>query len=828
MHPLIANKQNSFKALAGTQQDTFIHVYQMLESVSWKPQVMREANPIDKSEPIGDASRIPKKYKYWEPNLILNSDEDPTDDTAPEYPEGHEAFIEKGYQLDDSGMYKKMVSKDTTPLAAYGYYLQTDLVTMSPKEEPIEMTSAYNMHGHYIGTAEDAEYLCVDRGIIPELASDTHNVCSVGYSHKDGKYYGWSHRAIHGFGIGDKVKFGDCAYTPDTMENAVKKLNEWHNDPEFKNVRYSVSPKGEDEKNFYLEVVRSEYSDEEAARDRDHEHIRPEDAGWVITSREVETVPKGRGEWAAEDHNHVREMAYNFAESVSVSVEPILVDKGCNFIEDVESYSAVESVSAQTKNPLDYGWYRYVGTRVKSYKKHHRSQELYLENGEKFGIRFGRNAVYLVEETSMQYEFKLTEREAQNLLKVAKPFGGKIDNIRVTKGNGDIQQMSGKTNKVASHTQGRRDAPKRETTVEKPKTQRTPLKDVTYFGFFKPSANQDRYAFVEDDSVAAVKEKLDKFMVNNKNLGSGANIFKASGAKSRGLSMKLGSKKLGYILGPVYTNFAKQMRPVAKDYLPDQTVVFDETVKVPQFNQSQWKPKEPIYYSNEAAVLAELQEAVIREKFFSGLFAQDQKRLRNPGRVKKDSKGNHYVLFVTDLVNRQTMQEAQRFIKRIQDGYNKAYRGTDAGDAFVGDVQLIDRNRLTVRVFLVLKKTSADQQKRSRLLHDLVVSTEKRRVNSGKINSLLQDIPRAEPAEAKRMQREIEKLSNEMVEDKILAYNMPVYSISAGQGVFRSVELVRIDIPTGKVFVRPVRDRKLEEERQVKSLYSLDGSKQLL
>lgn len=28
----------------------------------------------------------------------------------------------------------------------------------------------------------------------------------------DGKWYGWSHRAVHGFGIGDKIKKGDIAY----------------------------------------------------------------------------------------------------------------------------------------------------------------------------------------------------------------------------------------------------------------------------------------------------------------------------------------------------------------------------------------------------------------------------------------------------------------------------------------------------------------------------------------------------------------------------------------------------------------------------------------
>ena len=28
----------------------------------------------------------------------------------------------------------------------------------------------------------------------------------------DGKWYGWSHRAVYGFGIGDKVKKGDSGY----------------------------------------------------------------------------------------------------------------------------------------------------------------------------------------------------------------------------------------------------------------------------------------------------------------------------------------------------------------------------------------------------------------------------------------------------------------------------------------------------------------------------------------------------------------------------------------------------------------------------------------
>lgn len=35
--------------------------------------------------------------------------------------------------------------------------------------------------------------------ITPEKASPDHAVCSIGKSAKDGKWYGWSHRAYAGF-----------------------------------------------------------------------------------------------------------------------------------------------------------------------------------------------------------------------------------------------------------------------------------------------------------------------------------------------------------------------------------------------------------------------------------------------------------------------------------------------------------------------------------------------------------------------------------------------------------------------------------------------------
>lgn len=837
MHPIFIQKQLELQSLSGVVSKSYIHLYQDMKSISYVPQIMRQGTQKEAAiaEPIGDPSRIPKKIKHWEPNLVLNSDIDPSDDSAPEKQENiptetptgsvdgnedthHEAFLDQGYMLDNDGIYRKMISKDTTPLAAYGYYIQKELVTLAPNEQPIEMTSAYNYLGHYIGTPEDAEHLCVNMGIIPQLASEDHKVCSVGFCHRDNKWYGWSHRAISGFSVGDSVEPGHCAYVPDTMESAVESVRSFYNDDMPKDVeakyRYSCYPVGEDDECFKVKVVREKYSDQEHARDRDHEHIQPEDMGWTYDGEPTITqVPKGRGAWKASNMEDVFEMARDFAQSVSASTDPICF-VGSNFDTDLET------VSAAAKNPLDYAWYRYVGSRKRNFKNHHRTTDLTLENGEKFGIRKRGQNVFLVESESMDVQFKLSVREAQSLLKVAKPFGGKVSGINITRGNGDLEQMRGADKKVPKHTQGRRDAPKRDTTIEKPKVAAKPRdKDITYFGFFKQSTHQDKIAFVEEETIALVKERLDKFMANNSRLGSAATIYRATGNQARGLSLKIGNKPIGYILGPVYTNMSKNMRPVVKEYVPKGVVMYDETIQVPAYNESKFVPKEPIYYGNETAALEELQAAVIQDKFFTGLFSKDKQRLARETRVRNSAGGIPSILFVSSLVNNKTINEANTFIKRVKRVY---------GDAIVGKVQVLGNEKISVRLSMPLIKTSPAQQKRTKAIDKLVKNTERKSVNTRKINMLLQDIKLATPADKTRMQREIEKLSNELADEKVLAYDIPIYSIPVGQGKFNAVELSRVNVSQGAIFIKPVRDRKLDPERQVKALFTLDGSMQVL
>lgn len=63
----------------------------------------------------------------------------------------------------------------------------------------MKMQAAFALEsGCYIGDPKDAAHLA-KRGISPELADTKHKTCSVGKSRIDGKWYGWSHRAIRGF-----------------------------------------------------------------------------------------------------------------------------------------------------------------------------------------------------------------------------------------------------------------------------------------------------------------------------------------------------------------------------------------------------------------------------------------------------------------------------------------------------------------------------------------------------------------------------------------------------------------------------------------------------
>lgn len=79
-----------------------------------------------------------------------------------------------------------------------------------PGQEPLEMEVYRTHNGHLItarhGGKRPGLIKTIDRlEITPEKASPKHGTCSIGKSAKDGKWYGWSHRAMVGFGKGDRI-----------------------------------------------------------------------------------------------------------------------------------------------------------------------------------------------------------------------------------------------------------------------------------------------------------------------------------------------------------------------------------------------------------------------------------------------------------------------------------------------------------------------------------------------------------------------------------------------------------------------------------------------
>lgn len=196
------------------------------------------------------------------------------------------------------------LNKETVKVRKHklGYEIRTEIWDDSDYggNGKLEVKRAYTSNGACIGDVKTANMLYKTYGIYPEKRNPEHDVCSIGFSSKENKWYGWSHRALYGFGIGSEVKKGDCAYVPKDKEDYIDScLNFWKD--EYKETSY----KSIDDKTF--EVIFT-YNDT----------VPNEDMRNKINSF-IEKFPEsyGRGEWKAETLEDAKEMAIAFAEGVS-------------------------------------------------------------------------------------------------------------------------------------------------------------------------------------------------------------------------------------------------------------------------------------------------------------------------------------------------------------------------------------------------------------------------------------------------------------------------------------------------------------------------------
>jgi hypothetical protein len=138
--------------------------------------------------------------------------------------------------IDKSEIKHLPTVKETLFVRHYpGYFYCKELVDDSDYggDGNLEMVCCYSDHnGQYMGDARTARYLCHKNQIREIQLAEPKDAppskcCSIGFREKDQRWFGWSHRAMVGFGIGDKVfeeDFGDD-HTPFVQHGKVEIKN---------------------------------------------------------------------------------------------------------------------------------------------------------------------------------------------------------------------------------------------------------------------------------------------------------------------------------------------------------------------------------------------------------------------------------------------------------------------------------------------------------------------------------------------------------------------------------------------------------------------------
>ena len=160
----------------------------------------------------------------------------------------------------------------------------------------------------------DGSYICsnggrsrletlVDIGIT-ELVQNTDNdstkTANIGFNPKEQKWYGWSHRAMYGFGIGSTCKKGDAHFVPKNREEEIEAAVSFWSDSDHENVH------GLDKGDHF--VIRWTYS----------QSTPNVDLRGQVNSIDYEyRKTYGRGEWEARTLDDAKQMAVDFANSVS-------------------------------------------------------------------------------------------------------------------------------------------------------------------------------------------------------------------------------------------------------------------------------------------------------------------------------------------------------------------------------------------------------------------------------------------------------------------------------------------------------------------------------
>ena len=154
-----------------------------------------------------------------------------------------------------------------------------------------------------VGLEDGLEFL-MELGITEQIQSRENggNVSCIGFNPLEQKWYGWSHRAVFGFGVGSEVEKGDCSFLASNKEEFKEACLSFWGGGDF-----SI---GDDKAEFIGNSVEVTYT---------YNNIVLNKMLRGTTYRNVSPFPEtwGKGEWVALTLEDAREMAQDFAQGVS-------------------------------------------------------------------------------------------------------------------------------------------------------------------------------------------------------------------------------------------------------------------------------------------------------------------------------------------------------------------------------------------------------------------------------------------------------------------------------------------------------------------------------
>ena len=152
---------------------------------------------------------------------------------------------------------------------------------------------------------EDSLKFLLKLGITEQIQDryEEPKTCCIGFNPKEQKWYGWSHRAIFGFGIGSQCKQGDCGFEPSNKEEFIEREMSFWGDLDYSVngvVDYTEKKDG-----ILISYIYNDLVPNKSLRGTKYEHFSKFPNKW------------GKGEWIAKTLDEAKEMAIEFAKSVA-------------------------------------------------------------------------------------------------------------------------------------------------------------------------------------------------------------------------------------------------------------------------------------------------------------------------------------------------------------------------------------------------------------------------------------------------------------------------------------------------------------------------------